>query len=87
MNLKKYTNDIWIKNIQGLFTSDLTIEDIDKEDDFEEHYTIKQNTKILNLLGFYGPQDDVKFYKWLISNLNQHNYYKWYYDLYYSREI
>ena len=62
------------ENIQGLITSDTSIEDMDDES-FEQYINTKQTTVILNSLGFSWPKPDGEYLKRLIEYLNKFDYF------------
>ena len=73
---KKIYEENMNENIQGIITSDITVDDLDEEDDFNEKIEIGQTTEILHLLGFDWPKPDKKYLKLLIDHLNKLNYFE-----------
>jgi transposase len=63
-------------NIQGLITAEISVEDYEEEDSFEENVKIEQTTEILHLLGFYWPKPDKDYLKRLIDYLNKFDYFE-----------
>jgi hypothetical protein len=64
------------ENIRGIITADITADELDEEDDFEENIKLDQTTEILNSLGFDWPEPDEKYLKRLIDYLNELNYFE-----------
>ena len=73
-------NEIYDKNmndnIQGLITAEISVEDYEEGDSFEDLVEIEQTTEILHLLGFYWPKPDKDYLKRLIDYLNKFNYFE-----------
>ena len=63
-------------NIQGLITAEISVEDYEEEDSFEENVEIEQTTEILHSLGFYWPKPDKDYLKRLIDYLNKFDYFE-----------
>ena len=63
------------ENIQGIITADITIDELDDENDFDGNVSIDQTTEILHLLGFDWPEPDQDYLKRLIDYLNELNYF------------
>ena len=63
-------------NIQGLITAEISVEDYEEEDSFEDLVEIEQTTEILHLLGFNWPKPDKDYLKRLIDYLNKFNYFE-----------
>lgn len=63
------------ENIQGLITAEITLDDIDEVDDFEENYEIEQTTEILHSMEFVWPKPDMEYLKKLIDYLNELKYF------------
>ncbi|WP_405303947.1 amino acid adenylation domain-containing protein [Methanobrevibacter sp.] len=64
------------ENIQGMITSDISIEEFDKRDNFEENVKIEQTIEILHSLGFKWPKPDKNYLKRLIDYLNKFDYFE-----------
>ena len=64
------------ENIQGLITAEISVEDYEEEDSFEENVEIEQTTEILHSLGFYWPKPDKDYLKRLIAYLNKFDYFE-----------
>ena len=73
-------NEIYDKNmnenIQGLITAEISVDDYEEEDSFEDLVEIEQTTEILHLLGFDWPKPDKDYLKRLIDYLNKFNYFE-----------
>ena len=72
---RKIYNENMDENIQGMITSEITLEDIEETYDFEENYRIEQTTTILHLMDFHWPKPDKKYLKRLIDYLNRFKYF------------
>jgi len=64
------------ENIQGLITAEISVEDYEEEDSFEDLVEIEQTTEILHSLGFYWPKPDKDYLKRLIDYLNKFDYFE-----------
>ena len=65
------------ENIQGIITADLTLDDLDFEDDGDDGNIVKmdQTLDILDSIGFEWPVIDENYLKRFIEHLNEVNYF------------
>ena len=65
------------ENIQGIITADLTLDDLDFEEDDDEANFVKmdQTLDILDSIGFEWPVIDENYLKRFIEHLNEVHYF------------